>query len=277
MKNRSSAYAYPYIFWMILFIVVPLLLVAWYAFFDTSDGSIRFTTEYFVRFFTNPTYWQVLLRSVVLAFISTAVCLLVGYPLAYILSRPGVKHKKMLLMLIMLPMWMSFLLRTYAWLTILEKNGIINQVLNFFNLPEQNILYTPTAVVLGMVYNYLPFMIIPIYNVLERMDHRLVEAASDLGANKGRVFRKVIFPLSMPGVISGITMTFMPSVTTFIISSLLGGGKTNVIGNVIEQQFKVSNDWNFGSAISLVLIVIVLLSMRFMNTKDDDSIGGGLI
>lgn len=277
MKNRSSAYAYPYVFWMILFIVVPLLLVAWYAFFDTSGGSIRFTTEYFERFFTNPTYWQVLIRSVILAFISTALCLLIGYPLAYILSGPDIKYKKMLLMLIMLPMWMSFLLRTYAWLTILEKNGLFNQILNFFNLPDQNILYTPTAVVLGMVYNYLPFMIIPIYNVLERMDRRLVEAASDLGANKSRVFWKVTFPLSMPGVISGITMTFMPSVTTFIISSLLGGGKTNVIGNVIEQQFKVSNDWNFGSAISLVLIVIVLLSMRFMNTKDDDGIGGGLI
>lgn len=277
MKRHASAYAYPYVFWMIVFIIVPLLLVAWYGLFDTSDGQIRFTLEHLERFFTTPVYWQVFLRSIVLALISTVICLLIGYPLAYILSGPNVKHKSFLLMLIMLPMWMSFLLRTYAWLTILEKNGLLNQILSFLHLPEQNILYTPAAVVLGIVYNYLPFMIIPIYNVLEKMDHSLIEAASDLGASKGRVFRKVVFPLSIPGVVSGITMTFMPSVTTFIISSLLGGGKINVIGNVIEQQFSKSNNWNFGSALSLILIIIVLLSMRFMNTKDDDSIGGGIL
>lgn len=276
MKRNASAPAYPYVLWMTIFIVVPLLLVIWYGLFKVENGTIQFTLEYFARFF-EPVYIQVFVRSIILAVISTAICLLLGYPLAYILAGSTFKNKSVLLFLAIVPMWMNFLLRTYAWLTILEKNGIFNQLLRFFNLPDQNILYTPYAVILGMVYNYLPFMIIPIYNALEKLDHSLVEAAADLGAGKGRIFRKIIFPLSLPGVISGITMTFMPAVTTFVISKLLGGGQSTLIGDVIENQFKVSNDWNFGSALSLVLMIIILLSMRIMTKYEEENAGGGLL
>lgn len=276
MKHRASAPAYPYLAWMVLFTIVPLLLVIWYGLFKVENGTVSFTLEYFARFF-EPVYMQVFARSFLLAVASTAVCLIIGYPLAYILSGTTFKSKNVLLFLIIVPMWMNFLLRTYAWLTILEKNGVLNQLLRFLHLPDQSILYTPYAVILGMVYNYLPFMIIPIYNVLSKIDHNLVEAAADLGAGKAKVFFKVIFPLSLPGVVSGITMTFMPAVTTFVISKLLGGGQSTLIGDVIENQFKVSNDWNFGSALSLVLMIIILLSMRIMTKYEDENAGGGLL
>ncbi|MBQ2897522.1 MAG: ABC transporter permease [Clostridia bacterium] len=275
MKKNKSFCAYPYYVWMITFIVIPLLLVLWYALFKSENDSIVFTTEYIKRFF-EPIYIQVFLRSIVLAVISTAICLVIGYPLAYILAGKTFKHKNMLMFLVIVPMWMNFLLRTYAWLTILEKNGILNQILRFLNLPTQNILYTNYAVILGMVYNYLPFMVLPLYTVLSKMDINLINAAEDLGANKLTVFKKVVFPLSLPGVVSGITMTFMPAVTTFVISKLLGGGQTTLIGDLIENQFKVANDWNFGSALSLILMVIILLSMRVMTKYEQENEGGGL-
>ncbi|MBO5856793.1 MAG: ABC transporter permease [Clostridia bacterium] len=260
---------------MIIFIVVPLVLVLWYALFKNDNGNIAFTTEYIKRFF-EPVYIQVFLRSIFLAVVSTAICLLIGYPLAYILAGKTFKHKNMLMFLVIVPMWMNFLLRTYAWLTILEKNGILNQILEFLNLPTQNILYTNYAVILGMVYNYLPFMVLPLYTALSKIDKNLINAAEDLGANKFTVLKKVVFPLSLPGVISGITMTFMPAVTTFVISKLLGGGQTTLIGDLIENQFKVANDWNFGSALSLILMVIILLSMRVMTKYEEENEGGGL-
>lgn len=275
MNKRTSFIATPYLVWMAIFIIVPMLLIVWYGLFKVENGHIQFTLEYIYRFF-EPVYIQVFVRSIVLAIVSTGICLVLGYPLAYILSGSTFKNKNILMFLVIVPMWMNFLLRTYAWLSILEKNGILNQILSFLHLPTQSILYTPYAVVLGMVYNYLPFMVLPIYSVLSKMDHSLVEAAQDLGANRMTVFKKVIFPLSLPGVISGITMTFMPAVTTFVISKLLGGGQSTLIGDLIENQFKVANDWHFGSALSLILMIIILISMGIMNKYEEDSIGGGL-
>ncbi len=276
MKKNRTLSAYPYYIWMVIFIVVPMLLVLWYGLFKTENGSIVFTTEYIKRFF-EPVYIQVFVRSIVLALISTAICLIIGYPLAYILAGKTFRHKNMLMFLVIVPMWMNFLLRTYAWLTILEKNGILNKILEFLSLPTQNILYTNYAVILGMVYNYLPFMVLPLYTALSKIDNSLINAAEDLGANKFTVFKRVVFPLSLPGVASGITMTFMPAVTTFVISKLLGGGQTTLIGDLIENQFKVANDWNFGSALSLILMVIILFSMRIATKYEKENEGGGLL
>ena len=276
MNNKKSWSAAPYTLWMIIFIVAPMLLVFWYGLFKVENGTVQFTLSYFARFF-EPVYIAVFIRSFVLAIICTVICLLLGYPLAYILSKNIFKRKELLVLLAIIPMWINFLLRTYAWLTILEKNGILNRLLLLLHLPPQTILYTPTAVVLGMVYDYLPFMILPIYTALSKMDHSLIEAAGDLGANKLQVFRKVVFPLSIPGVISGITMTFMPAVSTFVISKMLGGGQSTLIGDLIENQFKVASDWNFGSALSLVLMIIILLSMKFMTKYEEENAGGGLL
>jgi len=271
---------------MILFIVVPMLIVLWYSLTDTgSDGSVVFTTRHILRFFQpsfegQPFFQRmhiaVLMRSIWLAIISTALCFVIGYPLAYILSR-YFRHKPFLLFLFIAPMWMNFLLRTYAWLTILERNGILNTLLSLVGLPTIEILFTDAAVLLVMVYNFLPFMVLPIYTALCDMDNSYVEAAQDLGANKFQVFGRVIFPLSMPGVISGITMVFMPGVSTFIIPNLLGGREFVLIGNLIEQQFTVVGNRHFGSAIAVVMIVIVLLIMGLVKlldrkTSDDERV-----
>jgi len=216
------------------------------------------------------------LRSIGLALICTVICLIIGYPAALILASKEYRKKKALMMLFVIPMWMNFLLRTYAWMTLLEKNSVINVVLNFLRLPQMNILYTNQAVVLGMVYNFLPFMVLPIYSVLVKIDKSILEAAEDLGANYMVTLKRVILPLSIPGVISGITMVFMPAVTTFVISRLLGGGHYTLIGNLIEQQFIFVGDWNFGSAISFVLTVIILISMGIMRKYDKDNEGGAI-
>ncbi|MEG2338166.1 MAG: ABC transporter permease, partial [Clostridium sp.] len=184
--------------------------------------------------------------------------------------------RNVLILLLIIPMWMNFLLRTYAWMNILEKSGLLNRFLDFIGLPTVDIMYTSSAVVLGMVYNFLPFMVLPIYTVLTKIDRRLIEAAQDLGANKRTVFRKVTFPLSLPGVISGITMVFMPAVTTFVISRLLGGGQYTLIGNLIEQQFLTTLDWNFGSSISVIMLIVILISMAIMSKYDKDKEGVGL-
>jgi spermidine/putrescine transport system permease protein len=215
----------------------------------------------------------VTLRSIKLALICTACCFLLGYPVAYIMAGKDFNDKSFILFLFMVPMWMNFLLRTYAWLTILERNGLLNVLLNFLGLPTVDLLYTDAAVLLGMVYNFLPFMILPIYTVLKKMDNSIIEAAQDLGANSVSVFFRVVFPLSLPGVVSGITMVFMPGVSTFIISNLLGGSQYMLIGNLIEQQFLRVGDWRFGSAIAAVLMVLVLLSMAvfsLVDRKNDD-------
>lgn len=272
--NRSRAML-PYVVWMTIFIVVPLFLIVYYAFTHTGFNGAEFTLENFRRVF-QPVYMKVLWRSVKLAVISTAVCLLVGYPAALIMAGNAFSRKNTIIMLFVIPMWMNFLLRTYAWLTLLERSGFVNQLLAKIGLPALNILYTDSAVVLGMVYNFLPFMILPIYSVLSRIDRGVLEAAADLGANKVVTFSRVILPLSLPGVISGITMVFMPALTTFVISRLLGGGQYTLVGNLIEQQFLVVGDWGFGSAISMVMIILILISMAVMSFFEDGEEGRAL-
>ncbi|MDE7054405.1 MAG: ABC transporter permease [Oscillospiraceae bacterium] len=272
MKNKRALFAVPYVGWMALFVVAPIVMVVIYAF-STADGG--FTLE---NFLDMGTYASVFTRSFWLALLATVICLLIGYPAAYMISKEGPRFQRIAMMLIMLPMWMNFLLRTYSWMSILENTGLLNRLfaaIGVFDLVNRvtgsNIAYftminTQGAVVLGMVYNYLPFMILPIYSVIEKMDNSLVEAARDLGAGPARVFRKVILPLSLPGVLSGVTMVFVPSVSTFAISRLLGGGTQMMLGDLIEQQF-LGGAYNphLGAAIALVMMVIVVACMVVMN------------
>ena len=260
MKSNTKYFAAPYVVWMAIFVVVPLILVVFYAF-TTKDNS--FTTENFTRM---GDYLSVFSRSFVLAIAATVLCILLGYPVAYLLSKESPRRQKILLMLIMLPMWMNFLLRTYAWMSILENTGLLNRLLTFLHLPTINIINTSYAVILGMIYNFLPFMVLPIYSVIGKIDRSLIEAAEDLGASSVYVFRKVIFPLSLPGVLSGVTMVFVPSVSTFVISQLLGGSSNLLLGDLIEMQFLgTAYNPHLGSAISLVMMVIVTVCMWLMN------------
>ena len=277
-KQSESRLATPYAIWSVLFIVIPLILIVFFSFTKQVDGRYMFTLDNFDKFF-NVMYFKVVRRSLVLAFISTVLCLIVGYPTAYIISKAKPSKRATLLLLCIVPMWMNFLLRTYAWSAILGKNGFINTLLGMVGLGPINILYTDAAVLLGMVYNFLPFMILPIHTILSKMDQDLINAAKDLGANNFQVFTKVIFPLSLPGVISGITMVFMPAVSTFVISKLLGGGQFYLIGNLIEQEFMSVGDWHFGSAISIFMMIIILISMAIMNkySSGTDKEGGGLL
>ena len=277
-KQSESRLATPYAIWSVLFIVIPLILIVFFSFTKQVDGRYMFTLDNFDKFF-NVMYFKVVRRSLVLAFISTVLCLIVGYPTAYIISKAKPSKRATLLLLCILPMWMNFLLRTYAWSAILGKNGFINTLLGMVGLGPINILYTDAAVLLGMVNNFLPFMILPIHTILSKMDQDLINAAKDLGANNFQVFTKVIFPLSLPGVISGITMVFMPAVSTFVISKLLGGGQFYLIGNLIEQEFMSVGDWHFGSAISIFMMIIILISMAIMNkySSGTDKEGGGLL
>lgn len=278
VKNSNSKLAIsPFIFWSILFIVIPLLIVFFFGFTVIDDnGNYIFSLENFFRLI-KPQYIKVFTRSLELAFISTLWCLILGYPVAYIISKMKPSKGNILIMLFIVPMWMNFLLRTYAWLPILGKNGFINNILSYIGLGPYNLLYNDGAVILGMVYNFLPFMVLPIYTVLSKMDNSLSNAASDLGANRLQVFTKVVFPLSIPGVVSGITMVFMPAVSTFVISRLLGGGQYMLLGNLIEQQYTTMGDWNFGSSISIFMMVIILISMAIMNFFDNSGSkeGGG--
>ena len=272
MKNKLSRFAVPYEVWMAIFVVAPIVIIVVYAF-SSADGG--FSLENFVNM---GEYTDVFLRSLKLALIATAVCLMIGYPVSYWMSREGKSFQRMAMVLIMLPMWMNFLLRTYSWMTILENNGLLNQLFQKIGLIALynrvtgadveffQMINTQGAVVLGMVYNYLPFMILPIYSVIIKLDRSLIEAARDLGANSVMVFRKVILPLSLPGVLSGITMVFVPSVSTFAISRMLGGGTELLLGDLIERQF-LGGAYNpqLGAAISLVMMVIVLVCMIVMN------------
>ena len=264
-------YAYPYHLWTFLFTVVPLALIVYFAF--TARGDASFTLDN-LRQAAQPVYLGVLWHSVWLAGVSTFLCLLIGYPMAMILAKSRVRYRRMLTMLIVVPMWMNFLLRTYAWMTLLEKNGAVNALLTFLGMPPLRILYTDYAVLLGMVYNFLPFMILPIYSVLMKMDKSLHEAAADLGADPWTIFLRVTFPLSLPGVYAGTLMVFMPAVTTFVISRLLGGGQYMLVGNVIEQQFLAIGNWNFGSALSVLMMILIFLSMVGLSRYDKDSEGG---
>ncbi len=273
MNNRWAAT--PYLVWMLIFILVPLVLVIYYGLTIKTEAGTIASLSNFGRFF-EPIYLKVLLRSLKLALIATLVCFVLGYPVAMILAGKSFKHKNVMVMLFVIPMWMNFLLRTYAWLTLLERNGVLNNLLSALGIPALNILYTESAVVLGMVYNFLPFMVLPIYSVLSKIDRNIIEAAEDLGANWRIIFGKVIFPLSLPGVISGITMVFMPAVSTFVISRLLGGGQFTLIGNLIEQQFLYVGDWGFGSSISLIMMIIILISMALMSKFEGEDRGVGL-
>ena len=272
MKNKLSRLTIPYVIWMALFVVAPIIMVVIYAF-SSADGG--FTLSNFAKM---GTYAVVFTRSFKLAIIATIICLLIGYPVSYIMSKEGPRFQRIAMVLIMLPMWMNFLLRTYSWMSILENNGLLNQLfqkiglISLYNsifgtdLQFFHMINTQGAVVLGMVYNYLPFMILPIYSVIVKLDNSLIEAARDLGANSVNVFRRVILPLSLPGVLSGITMVFVPSVSTFAISKMLGGGTELLLGDLIEQQF-LGGAYNpqLGAAISLVMMIIVVICMVVMN------------
>ena len=255
----------PYVIWMMIFTIVPLILII---FFALTDVSGNFTLNNLVNV---GRYSNIFLNSIFLGILSTIICLGIGYPLAYAISKRSKEIQNIIMILLMLPMWMNFLLKTYAWMTILENNGLINKFLSIFNLRPLNIINTSGAVVLGMVYNFLPFMVLPIYSIIIKIDKKVIEAAQDLGAGRKKVFSKIILPLSIPGVISGITMTFVPAVSTFIISKMLGGGANLLIGDLIEMQF-LGNTYNphLGSAISLVLMFLILICIGIMNQFDED-------
>ena len=268
MKNKLSRFAVPYEVWMAIFVVAPILIMVVYAFSSAEGG---FTLENFAQM---GTYTAVFTRSFKLAIVATLICLLIGYPTACFMSREGPSFQRMGMVLIMLPMWMNFLLRTYAWMSILENHGFLNQILALVGIGPLHIINIDAAVILGMVYNFLPFMILPIFSVIEKLDRRYIEAAQDLGAGKMQVFRRVIFPLSVPGVISGIMMVFIPSISTFAISKLLGGGMSFLLGDLIEMQF-LGSAYNphLGSAISLMMLLLVIIAMLIMNRFGDGEEG----
>jgi len=259
----------PYLFWSIMFIIIPLGMVFYYG---LTDKSGAFTLENIAAIAT-PEHSKALWEALKLSFISTVICFLLAYPLALILSNRNVDQKSFLVLLFILPMWMNFLLRTLAWQTLLEKTGVINNILQFLHLPTLNIINKPSAIVLGMVYNFLPFMVLPLYNVLVKIDKNVIHAAQDLGANAFQVFYKITLPLSIPGIISGITMVFVPALTTFVISDLLGGSKILLIGNVIEQEFQQGSNWHVGSGLSLVLMIFIIFSMALIAKYDKDGEG----
>ena len=280
MTRRGSAgLLAPYSLWAVLFILVPLVFVAYYAF---TDNDFLFTLDNVSRFFTATsntggrevrTYLVIFWRSLKLAVISTVICLVLGYPLAYIMARSGERAQKIMMTLVMIPMWMNFLIRTYAWMTILQDTGILNGLLDALGLGRVHIIGTEGAVVIGMVYDYLPYMVLPIYSILAKMDVKLLEAARDLGCNSVSVLRRVIFPLSLPGVLSGVTMVLIPSVSTFYISQKLGNGRFFLIGDAIEGQY-VANNLHFAAAMAFILMVILLLCMALMKRLTDRQISG---
>ena len=269
MKQKAGAS--PYLVWMVAFVAIPLAIVIYFAF---TDKAGHFTMANIMGL---GAYTTVFARGIVQAVIATAICLVLAFPIGYFLSRMAPAHQKMMQMLIMLPMWMNFLLRTYAWMTLLERNGLINRFLGLFGIGPLNMINTSGAVVLGMVYNYLPFMILPLYTIMVKIDQSVIEAAQDLGCNAWNKFVRVTAPLSLPGVISGITMVFMPSVTTFFIPRILGGGNTMMFGDLIESKFLTEGNWNVGSALSLIMMILILLSLSILRKADPEGEGGSLI
>ena len=269
LKNKQKLLATPYFFWAVAFIIIPILMVFYYGFIDSAG---HFTMQNILAI-ASPEHSKALFLSIRLSLVSTLICLLLAYPLAMILANKSVNQNQFIVLIFILPMWMNFLLRTLAWQTLLEKTGVINSVLRFLSLPTLDIINTDAAIILGMVYNFLPFMVLPIFNSLSRMDQDLINAARDLGANNVKTFCRIVFPLSLPGVISGITMVFVPALTTFVISSLLGGSKILLIGNVIEQEFTQASNWNLGSGLSMVLMLFIILSMIVTAIFDKDGEG----
>ena len=293
---KRSLFAAPYSLWMILFTIVPVVLIAYYAF---TDASGAFTLDNFRHFFDsnyskNQLYASLgpeaasfitrgtvnvdtLVYSLWMAFLCTAICLLMGYPAALFMADRHMKLGPSLVVLFIIPMWMNFLLRTIAWMSLLEDQGLINQFLRWLGFDGVQLMYNSGAVLLGMVYNYLPFMVFPIYTVLSKQDPKLGEAAQDLGCNEMRTFTRVTLPLSLPGVISGITMVFMPSVTTFFIPRMLGGGNSMMFGDLIESKFLTEGSWNVGSALSLIMMLLILLSLSILRKADPNGEGGGMV
>ncbi len=274
-KASKNPFVYIYAVWSIVFVLLPLVILLGNSVLVTTGGESHFSMANFARVL-DPLYLKVIWRSLKLALLTTLICLILGYPMAMILAKSGFGKGSVMVILLIIPMWMNFLARTYAWMSLLDGAGILSTFLKSLGLPGLNVLYTEGAVILGMVYNFLPFMILPIYSVLIKIDHSLIEAAEDLGAAPMKVFSKITLPLSVSGVITGITMVFLPAVSTFVISRLLGGGKVNMVGNLIETQFLTSSDWGFGSALSVVVMVLILISMFIMNRFGDDEQGGGL-
>lgn len=274
MKIRSRKLLdKPYLVWSVLFIIAPLIMIAYYAF---TDRSGAFSLDSISQI---SSYLPTILLSVLYGLAATVICLVIGYPFAYIFSKFSVRRQQMMVLLVMLPMWMNFLIRTYSWMTILGDSGVINTILSAIGLDPVKMINTSGAVILGMVYNFLPYMILPIYSVLSKMDNSLVEAAQDLGSNKFQVMSEVVFPLSLGGVLSGITMVFVPCVSTFYITQKLGGGQIVLIGDVIETQFQSANNYNLGAALSFVLMILILVCLGVMNYfgADNDNDGGVVI
>lgn len=270
MNNPKNKWlATPYIVWMVGFTIIPLALIVYYG---LTDKSGAFTLAN-VLSIAEPEHAKALFLSLGLSLLSTLICLVLAYPLAMILRKKGVSSGSFIVFIFILPMWMNFLLRTLAWQTLLEKNGVINGILNLLHLPNIAIINTPWAIILGMVYNFLPFMVLPIYNILMKIDDNTINAAKDLGASNLQTFLHIWLPLSLPGIVSGITMVFVPALTTFVISNLLGGSKILLIGNVIEQEFTKGSNWNLGSGLSLVLMVFILISMALIAKYDSNGEG----
>ena len=273
MRNlKRQLLAGPYLLWMAGFILLPVAMILYYAF-TTTSGQFTFLN---VSSITFSVHWKALVLSLKLAAVCTLICLGLSYPLAMILCGQKNGRQSFIVLIFILPMWMNFLLRTLAWQTLLEKTGVINSILNFLHLPSLNIINTPYAIILGMVYNFLPFMVLPIYNALAKIDGNLINAARDLGANPLQVFMKITLPLSIPGIISGITMVFIPALTTFVISKLLGGSKILLIGNVIEEEFTQASNWHLGSGLSIVLMLFIIVNMLLTAIFDKDGEGSFL-
>lgn len=269
---NKKTLAFPYVFWAIAFIVIPLCMVFYYG---LTDQNGAFTLENIITIATAE-HAKALYLSIKLSLISTIICFLLAYPLAMILANMNVSQHSFIVLIFILPMWMNFLLRTLAWQTLLEKTGVINGILGFFHLPQLEIINTPAAIILGMVYNFLPFMVLPLYNVLVKLDKNVINAARDLGANSVQTFFRITLPLSLPGIISGITMVFIPALTTFVISTLLGGSKILLIGNVIEQEFTQTGNWHLGSGLSIVLMIFIIINMIAEAVFDKDGEGTSL-
>lgn len=271
-EKKLNIAVFPYIIWMVIFVIVPLFIMAYYGF-TTKDGG--FTWEN-VGSIIEPVHLKALGISVKLSLICTIICFLLALPLAMVIRNMHITSSGFIVFIFILPMWMNFLLRTIAWQSLLEKNGVINSILTFFNLPAQNMINTEGAIVLGMVYNYLPFMVLPIYNALVKISEDTFHAARDLGADSWQILRHITLPLIFPGIVSGSTMVFVPALTTFVLSDLLGGAKVQLIGNIIEQEFTTANNWNLGAGLSLVLMLLVVGSMAIMSKYDKSGEGAGI-
>lgn len=272
LTSKNKWLSTPYVLWSVMFIIIPLCMILYYG---LTDKTGAFTLENIMAIATAE-HAKALWLSLLLSIVSTVICFLLAYPLAMILSNMKVNQHSFIILIFILPMWMNFLLRTLAWQTLLEKSGVINSVLNFLHLPGINIINTPYAIILGMVYNFLPFMVLPLYNVLSKIDENVLNASRDLGANSVHTFFRIILPLSIPGIISGITMVFVPALTTFVISTLLGGSKILLIGNVIEQEFTQASNWHLGSGLSIVLMIFIILNMIASAVFDKEGEGSML-